>query len=264
MIIACCIFIPLQEKIKNADVEAQGLRCRVTQGTKVIHDGPPAEVDNGSGGDQKLIASGDSACPRRPRKSSFREKHGALIPFAIISISYLLFTITDGAVRMIVLLHAYSKGFTAMEVAIMFTLYELAGVATNLLAGMLGARWGIKTTLLSGLGVQLVGLGMLYAWQNDWNKLSAVIYVTASQMMCGIAKDLTKLGGKTVTKLVTPEGKNSKLFKLVSFITGWKNSLKGAGYFLGAATVAVKCVFFSVHLHCNSTSEIETLISMLS
>lgn len=39
---------------------------------------------------------------------------------------------------MIVLLHAYNMGFTAMEVAIMFSMYELAGVFTNLLAGMAG------------------------------------------------------------------------------------------------------------------------------
>ena len=172
-------------------------------------------------------------------KKAMKEKYGALYPFAIISITYLLFTVTDGAVRMIVLLHAYNKGFTAMDVAIMFSFYELAGVVTNLCAGMLGARWGIKTTLLTGLTVQLVAFGMLFGWQNDWSTVVAIVYVTISQTLSGVAKDLTKLGGKTVTKLVTPEGKNSSLFKLVSFITGWKNSLKGVGYFLGAALVSV-------------------------
>jgi len=167
------------------------------------------------------------------------KEQGALYPFVIISIAYLLFTVTDGAVRMIVLLHAYNKGFSAMDVAIMFSFYELAGVVTNVMAGMVGARWGIKTTLLIGLSIQLVAFGMLFGWQNDWTKLEAIIYVTVSQTMSGIAKDLTKLGGKTVTKLVTPEGKNSSLFKLVSFITGFKNSLKGVGYFIGAALVSV-------------------------
>jgi len=42
-------------------------------------------------------------------------------------------------------------------------------------------------------------------------------------------------GGKTVTKLVTPDEKQSMLFKLVSFITGWKNSLKGEGAHVLAA-----------------------------
>ena len=151
----------------------------------------------------------------------------ALRPFVIISSSYLLFTITDGAIRMIVLLHAYSKSFTAMEVAIMFTLYEMAGVVTNLAAGVMGATWGIKFTLTSGLALQLVSYGLLFGWQDDWDKRTAIIYVTVAQMFAGIAKDLTKLGGKTVTKLVTPDEQETQLFKLVSFITGFKNSLKG-------------------------------------
>jgi MFS family permease len=77
-------------------------------------------------------------------------EYSALRPFVIMSSSYLLFTLTDGAIRMIVLLHAYRLGFSAWQVAIMFSLYELAGVATNLLAGLMGAAWGIKATLLTG------------------------------------------------------------------------------------------------------------------
>ena len=151
----------------------------------------------------------------------------ALRPFVIISSSYLLFTITDGAIRMIVLLHAYNKSFSALEVAIMFTLYEMAGVVTNLAAGFMGAAWGIKFTLTIGLSLQLFSYGLLFGWQDDWAKETAIIYVTVAQMFAGIAKDLTKLGGKTVTKLVTPDEKETQLFKLVSFITGFKNSLKG-------------------------------------
>ena len=79
------------------------------------------------------------------------QKVHALWPFIIISITYLLFTVTDGAVRMLVLLHAYTKGFSAMEVAVMFALYELCGAGTNLAAGVMGARWGIRATLVSGL-----------------------------------------------------------------------------------------------------------------
>lgn len=164
-----------------------------------------------------------------------KHKHGALFPFAIISVTYLLFTVTDGALRMIVLLHAYQKSFSAMQVATMFTLYETAGVVTNLAAGFAGAKWGIRFTLVIGLLLQLVTYGMLYGWQDGWDQGTAILYVTISQMFGGIAKDLTKLGGKTVTKLVTPEEKTSQLFKLVSALTGWKNSLKGVGYFLGSA-----------------------------
>jgi MFS family permease len=95
-----------------------------------------------------------------PKESVFQAATSkALRPFIIISSSYLLFTITDGALRMIVLLHAYNKSFSAMEVAVMFTLYELAGVFTNLAAGFMGAKWGIKFTLISGLTLQLVSYG---------------------------------------------------------------------------------------------------------
>lgn len=175
------------------------------------------------------------------KKESFMQaaRSEALRPFVIISSSYLLFTITDGAIRMIVLLHAYNKSFSALQVAIMFTLYELAGVFTNLAAGFMGAKWGIKFTLIIGLSLQIFSYGLLFGWQDDWTKQQAIVYVTIAQMFAGVAKDLTKLGGKTVTKLVTPEEKTTKLFKLVSLITGWKNSLKGVGYFLGSALLAV-------------------------
>lgn len=106
-------------------------------------------------------------------------------------------------------------------------------------AGFLGARWGIKFTLVIGLTLQLFSYGLLFGWQDDWTKKQAIIYVTISQMFAGIAKDLTKLGGKTVTKLVTPDEQETKLFKLVSLITGWKNSLKGVGYFAGSALLQV-------------------------
>jgi Na+/melibiose symporter-like transporter len=99
----------------------------------------------------------------------------ALRPFVIISTSYLLFTITDGAMRMIVLLHAYTSKFSAMQVAIMFTLYELAGVFTNLAAGLLGAKWGIKYTLIAGLVLQLFSYGLLFGWRDDWSQVKAYV-----------------------------------------------------------------------------------------
>ena len=86
---------------------------------------------------------------------------------------------------------------------------------------------------------QILSYGLLFGWKDDWSKETAIVYVTIAQMFAGIAKDLTKLGGKTVTKLVTPEGKDTRLFHLVSLLTGWKNSLKGVGYFLGSALLEV-------------------------
>ncbi|WIA38671.1 hypothetical protein OEZ86_001977 [Tetradesmus obliquus] len=181
------------------------------------------------------------------RKEYLKREYSALKPFVIISLSYLLFTTTDGAVRMIVLLHAYHLGFTAWQTAVMFTLYEVAGVVTNLLAGLMGARWGIKSTLLTGLTLQLCGIGMLFGWQDAWaangEVTKGIVFVTAAQMLCGVAKDLTKLGGKTVTKLVTPDERESRLFKVVSFITGFKNSMKGVGYFIGAAALTFNYYF---------------------
>ena len=200
--------------------------------------------------DEEKAAAATKATEKAARRT-------ALLPFAVISTSYLLFTVTDGAIRMIVLLHAYAGGFSAMQVALMFTLYELAGVVTNLVAGFAGAKLGIKCTLLTGLLLQLVSYGMLFAWPalyaeasvtgtgaGDGSRCGAqnrlIVYVTVAQMFGGIAKDLTKLGGKTVTKLVTPDDKSTRLFKLVALLTGWKNSLKGVGYFLGSALIAVQ------------------------
>ncbi|GAX20558.1 hypothetical protein FisN_3Hh592 [Fistulifera solaris] len=177
--------------------------------------------------------------PSQPKSFCETITSPTLRPFVIISTSYLLFTITDGAIRMIVLLHAYNKSFSALQVAYMFTLYELAGVVTNLAAGFLGAQWGIRYTLLCGLLLQLLSYGLLFGWNDTWSQQTAIVYVTIAQMFAGIAKDLTKLGGKTVTKLVTPEDKETQLFRLVSLLTGWKNSLKGVGYFLGSALLQV-------------------------
>lgn len=108
-----------------------------------------------------VVAVVEQEKPKEVEQQSFMDaaRSEALRPFVIISSSYLLFTITDGAIRMIVLLHAYNKNFSALEVAIMFTLYELAGVFTNLAAGFMGAKWGIKFTLISGLSLQLLAYG---------------------------------------------------------------------------------------------------------
>jgi hypothetical protein len=107
------------------------------------------------------------------------------------------------------------------------------------IAGMLGAKWGIKFTLICGLTLQIFSYALLFGWNDDWSKIEAICYVTFAQMFAGVAKDLTKLGGKTVTKLVTPDEQETKLFKLVSLITGWKNSLKGVGYFLGSVLIGI-------------------------
>eukprot|EP01082_Thalassiosira_pseudonana_P009331 g8232.t1 g8232 contig29:53536-55299(-) len=153
------------------------------------------EVVNPSSSMQIISNNESSTTAPEPEGWGFTDPR--LRPFVIISITYLLFTVTDGAIRMIVLLHAYNKSFSALEVAIMFTLYEVAGVFTNLAAGVMGARWGIRFTLIIGLSLQILSYGLLFGWKDDWTKEQAIIYVTVAQMFAGIAKDLTKLGGKT-------------------------------------------------------------------
>ena len=184
-------------------------------------------------------ASELSSAPQAAAPSAAAAPSNALKPFVIISIAYLLFTVTDGAIRMIVLMHAYAQGFSAIEVAAMFSLYEVAGVVTNVGAGIAGAKWGIRWTLLTGLTLQLLSYGLLFFWDDSWSKLEAICFVTFAQVFAGVAKDLTKLGGKTVTKLVTPGEQSTRLFRLVSLLTGWKNSLKGVGYFAGSALVTI-------------------------
>jgi MFS family permease len=199
-----------------------------------------AQESNGSVHNEDALAgSSNTTEPPTAKHGCFGLADPKLRPFVIISITYLLFTVTDGAIRMIVLLHAYNKSFSALEVAIMFTLYELAGVFTNLAAGLMGARWGIRFCSVLGLSLQILSYGLLFGWQDDWTKQQAIVYVTIAQMFAGVAKDLTKLGGKTVTKLVTPEGRDTRLFHIVSLLTGWKNSLKGVGYFLGSALLEI-------------------------
>ena len=167
--------------------------------------------------------------------------------FAAMSIAYLLFTLTDGALRMVVLFNAFTLGFSAWEVALMFGLYELAGVFTNLLAGVAGARWGIRPTLLVGLAIQLAGIALLFGFDIPWAgpgaRWKALAWVAVANSVGGVAKDLVKLGGKTVSKLVTPEEKQSRLFAVVAWLTGMKNSLKGVGYFVGAASLSVSLAF---------------------
>ena len=119
---------------------------------------------------------------RAERAAKAKARRSTLLPFAVISITYLLFTVTDGALRMIVLLHAYNQSFSAMQVATMFTLYECAGVVTNLAAGFAGARWGIRFTLVLGLCLQLLTYGMLYGWREEWEQGEAILYVTISQV----------------------------------------------------------------------------------
>ncbi len=158
--------------------------------------------------------------------------------YATVTAAYWGFTLTDGALRMLVLLHFHTLGYSPLELAFLFLLYEFFGVVTNLLAGWIGARFGLKLTLYCGLGLQVFALWMLSTLDPAWEKSAAVAFVVAAQGLSGIAKDLTKMSAKSAIKLVVPDRAHSALFKWVALLTGSKNALKGAGFFMGAALLA--------------------------
>jgi hypothetical protein len=155
--------------------------------------------------------------------------------YALVTGAYWGFTLTDGALRMLVLLHFDRLGYSAVEIAFLFLFYEFFGIVTNLLGGWIAARSGLKVTLYGGLLLQVGALIMLAFLQPGWSRLTSVAYVMSAQALSGIAKDLTKMSAKSAIKVVVPEGEEGALFKWVARLTGSKNALKGAGFFMGAA-----------------------------
>ncbi len=153
--------------------------------------------------------------------------------YAAITGAYWGFTVTDGALRMLVLLHFHALGFSPIDLALMFLLYEAMGMLTNFIGGWIGAKHGLKLTLLIGLVVQIGALIMLSGVQSNWAFALSVIYVMTAQAFSGIAKDLTKMSAKSAVKRVVPENKQGLLFRWVALLTGSKNALKGAGFLLG-------------------------------
>ncbi len=144
---------------------------------------------------------------------------------------YWAFTVTDGAIRMLVVLYFHQLGYSPFEVAMLFLFYEIFGIVTNLVGGWLGARIGLNLTMHIGMGMQVVALLMLTV-PDAW---LSVPYVMAAQALSGVAKDLNKMSAKATVKTLTGAGGASKLFKYVAVLTGSKNALKGAGFFIGAA-----------------------------
>ncbi|SIN74095.1 Predicted arabinose efflux permease, MFS family [Sulfurivirga caldicuralii] len=150
--------------------------------------------------------------------------------YALITGNYWAFTITDGAIRMLVLFYFYQLGYSPFAIATLFVLYELAGVFTNLIGGWLGARWGLNVTMNVGLALQIVALMMLTV-PDAW---LTVPYVMFAQMLSGIAKDLNKMSAKSSVKLLADDA-SGQLYRWVAALTGSKNALKGVGFFVGAA-----------------------------
>lgn len=156
--------------------------------------------------------------------------------YILVTAAYWADTLTDGAIRMLVLLYFFELGYTPFQVASLFIFYEVFGVVTNLIGGWLGARLGLKATLFAGLAIQVVALGMLGAVPLAW---LSVPYVMVAQALSGIAKDLTKMSSKSAVKLVVAEDTPSALYKWVAVLTGSKNALKGVGFFLGSVLLTL-------------------------
>ncbi|MEW8220767.1 MAG: organoarsenical effux MFS transporter ArsJ [Candidatus Thiodiazotropha taylori] len=151
--------------------------------------------------------------------------------YLVVTGGYWAFTITDGAIRMLVVLYFHLLGYSPFEVAMLFLFYEFFGVVTNLVGGWLGARIGLNLTMHIGMALQVVAL-MALTVPDAW---LSVVYVMIAQALSGIAKDLNKMSAKASVKTMVRDGGESKLFKWVALLTGSKNALKGAGYFIGAA-----------------------------
>lgn len=155
--------------------------------------------------------------------------------YLIITGNYWAFTLTDGALRMLVVLYFHQLGYDPLSIAMLFLFYEIFGVITNLVGGWLGAKFGLNKTMNIGLGLQILALAMLTV-DATW---LTVIYVMAAQALSGIAKDLNKMSAKSSIKLLVPDSQNDKLYKWVALLTGSKNALKGIGFFLGGLLLSL-------------------------
>ena len=149
--------------------------------------------------------------------------------YLVITGNYWAFTLTDGALRMLVVLYFHQLGYSPLNIAMLFLFYEIFGVITNLVGGWLGAKLGLNKTMNIGLAMQIFALGMLAVPA----EMLTVIYVMVAQALSGIAKDLNKMSAKSSIKLLVPEGAEGKLYQWVAILTGSKNALKGLGFFLG-------------------------------
>ena len=154
--------------------------------------------------------------------------------YAVVTASYLGFTLTDGALRMLVLFHFYHLGYTPFTLAFLFLLYEAAGIFANLGGGWLTLRFGIPRMLAIGLALQIAGLTMLSALNPAWGAGMSVAWVVMAQGIAGVAKDLTKTASKSAIKASSLRGAG-QLFRWVAWFTGSKNAMKGVGFFFGGA-----------------------------
>ena len=164
------------------------------------------------------------------------ERKAAVRDYAIVTAAYWGFTLTDGALRMMVLLHFYRLGYSSFSLALLFLLYEATGVLANLIGGWLATRYGIARMLAVGMSLQIIGFLLLSLLDPGWTAALSVTWVVIAQGICGVAKDLTKTASKSAIKITADRAQNQgsgQLFKWVAWFTGSKNAMKGVGFFLG-------------------------------
>lgn len=162
------------------------------------------------------------------KTSSFRQ-------YSIVTGNYWAFTLTDGALRILVILYFYQLNYSALQIASLFLFYEFFGIVTNLFGGYLGARLGLNRTMNLGLFLQIIALGMLALPAN----YLSIPLVMAAQALSGIAKDLNKMSAKSAIKLLVPDNQNAQLFRWIALLTGSKNALKGIGFFIGGLLLSL-------------------------
>jgi len=160
-----------------------------------------------------------------------------LSAYIAVTAAYWAFMLTDGALRMLVLLHFHTMGFSPVQLAYLFVLYEIAGIVTNLTAGWIAARFGLTSTLYAGLGLQVVALLAMTQLDPNWTLATSVAFVMLVQGASGVAKDLAKMSSKSSVKLLAPT-EGGGLFRWVAVLTGSKNAVKGLGFLLGAVLLA--------------------------
>ena len=170
--------------------------------------------------------------------SDTAQRPAGMAAYIAVTAAYWAFMLTDGALRMLVLLHFHTLGFSPVQLAYLFILYEIAGIVTNLSAGWIAARFGLTATLYAGLGLQIVALIALAQLDPSWGVAASVAFVMCVQGLSGVAKDLAKMSSKSAVKLLAPTGEGV-LFRWVAVLTGSKNAVKGLGFLLGAAMLAL-------------------------
>jgi len=161
--------------------------------------------------------------------------------YALVTAAYWGFSLTDGALRMLVILHFHERGLSAIQLAFLFLLYEFCGILTNLFGGWLASARGLKITLTTGLSLQILSLVLLSLTNLSWELWVAVSYIMGTQALSGVAKDLTKMSSKSAVRILVPEGdadSQAGLFRWVAILTGSKNALKGVGFLLGGVLLA--------------------------